>query len=114
MRTISLTNYKQKIIEKKSINFSENEILDLKKKYYDQHIQNTKINYINKRLDIFAKSHNVKIIDHSKLLCSDSKNTCNFLIGGIKDEMFSDYGRFSVNGLKVIGEKFNKIGIFND
>ena len=114
IRRVSLTNYKQLVIEKKSTNFSENEILDLKRKYFNQYIQNTEINYINKKLDIFAKSHNIKIIDQSKLLCSDTKKTCNFLIKGIKDEMFRDYGRFSVNGLKVMGEKFNKIGIFND
>ena len=114
IRRVSLTNYKKQIIEKKSTNFSENEIFDLKRKYYDQYIQNTEINYINKKLDILAKSHNIKIIDHSKLLCSDTKKTCNFLIKEIKDEMFRDYGRFSKNGLKIMGEKFNKIGIFND
>ena len=103
LRKIELTNYKRKIVSIGSTALGDKDILDLKKKYYYDYINNKKIIKINNELEKITKSNNIEYVDFVKLICDHSNETCNFRLDDSKDELFRDYGRFSYRGLIYLG-----------
>lgn len=103
LKKIFLTNYKKKIIEKKSTDLSEKEVLNLKKIYFKQYIENKDLIKTNLFLENFAKMQNIKLVKPSEYFCMVDKKQCNFRSETTKDELYMDYGRYSLTGLKILG-----------
>ena len=104
LKKILLTNYKKKIIEKKSTAFSENEVLNLKKIYFKQYTENKDLIKKNLFLENFARMQNIKLIKSSEYFCVVDKKQCNFRSEINKDELYMDYGRYSLTGLKILSD----------
>lgn len=105
------TNYKKLVFDNKSSFFDKEELLNMKKEYFKQLENNSFVNSINKKIEQISINNDIKLIDNSKLICNFNNKTCDFLIDGTNIEIFRDYGRFSIEGLKFIGNKYIKDGI---
>ena len=103
---IYLTNYKKKLIEKGTINLSNTELINLEKEYYSQYENNRDIIQTNQKLKNISKKNNIKFIDLTSMVCDKDKKVCKFRSNKNKDEIFRDYGRFSMTGLSYFGNKF--------
>lgn len=110
LRKIELTNYKKTLVSSQSTEISDRDIFSLKKKYYNDHINNTRLSKINKKLSNISNLHNIEFIDMSKFTCDHKKKLCDFRIETSKDEIFRDYGRYSYNGLKFMGQVMHEKG----
>ena len=110
---IYFTNYKKKILEKGKTNLSNDEITELQKKYYYQYNENKEIINTSNKLNLISKNNNVKFIDLISLVCDHETYLCNFRSEKNKDELFRDYGRFSVSGLAYFAKKFSEIKLLN-
>ena len=103
---IYLTNYKKKLIEKGTTNFSNTQLLNLEKVYYSQYENNKDIIEINKKLKDITRKNNIKFVDLTSMICNKDKKVCKFRSNKNKDEIFRDYGRFSITGLSYFGNRF--------
>tara|TARA_E500000178_G_scaffold220054_1_gene217146 strand:- start:2228 stop:4150 length:1923 start_codon:yes stop_codon:yes gene_type:complete len=104
LRNVYLTNYKKKLIDKKSSDLSEDEIKSLRRKYYLDYKENKWLININKKLKEISIESDIEYLEFSDLICDHKTQSCNFRLEKSKDEIFRDYGRFSHKGLKYIGE----------
>ena len=104
LKKILLTNYKKKIIEKKSTALSDNEVLNLKKIYFKQYTENKDLIKKNLFLENFARMQNIKLVKSSEYFCVVDKKQCNFRSEINKDELYIDYGRYSLTGLKILSD----------
>ena len=111
---VNLTNYGQKLLETKSANFSSEEILVLKMKYFDQYSKNYKLVNVNKKIKDIAENHSIKLFDKTKFICDDSQKTCSFRMNTNNDEIYRDNSRFSLSGIKILGDYFFKIKLFKN
>ena len=103
---IYLTNYKKKLIENGTTNLSNKELINLEKEYYFQYENNKDIIETNQKLKNISKKNNIKFIDLTSMVCDKDKKVCKFRSNKNKDEIFRDYGRFSMTGLSYFGNKF--------
>ena len=103
---IYLTNYKKKLIEKGTVNLSDTELKNLEKVYYTQYKNNRDIIETNQKLKNISKKNNIKFIDLTSMVCDKDKKVCKFRSNKNKDEIFRDYGRFSITGLSYFGNRF--------
>lgn len=111
LRRNYFTTYKKLVFENKSSFFDKEELLNMKKEYFQQQENNTFVNSINKEIEKISKINEIKLIDNPKLFCNPNYKTCDFLINNTNIEFFRDYGRFSIEGLKFIGSKYIEEGI---
>lgn len=105
---IYLTNYKKKLIQEGTTNLSTTELLNLEKEYYSQYKNNKNIIETNKKLKDISKKNNIRFVDLISIICDKDKKVCKFRSNKNKDEIFRDYGRFSMTGLSYFGNKFYK------
>ncbi len=103
---IYLTNYKKKLIEEGTTNLSNTELLSLEKVYYSQYENNKDIIETNEKLKNISKKNNIKFVDLISIVCDKDKKVCKFRSNKNKDEIFRDYGRFSLTGLSYFGNRF--------
>ena len=94
------------MIEKGTINLSNTELINLEKLYYSQYKNNRDIIETNQKLKNISKKNNIKFIDLTSMVCDKDKKVCKFRSNKNKDEIFRDYGRFSMTGLSYFGNKF--------
>jgi hypothetical protein len=85
----------------------------MKKKYYYQYKENKEIINTSNKLNLISKNNNVKFIDLISLVCDHEKYLCNFRLEKNKDELFRDYGRFSISGLAYFANKFSEIKLLS-
>ena len=55
-------------------------------------------------LENFARMQNIKLIKSSEYFCVVDKKQCNFRSEINKDELYIDYGRYSLTGLKILSD----------
>ncbi len=103
---IYLTNYKKKLLEKGTTNLSNSELINLEKVYYTQYKNNREIIETNQKLKNISKRNNIKFVDLTSIICDKDKKVCKFRSNNNKDEIFRDYGRFSITGLSFFGNRF--------
>ena len=85
---------------------SNTELINLEKEYYSQYENNRDIIETNQKLKNISKKNNIKFIDLTSMVCDKDKKVCKFRSNKNKDEIFRDYGRFSITGLSYFGNKF--------
>ena len=113
LKKIFLTNYKKQIIKSNSVNLSLKDETDLKKLYYNQFSNRSDTNKINNDLFKIASFHKVKIINSFEFFCEEFTKECEFRSKENYDELYRDYGRYSITGLKILAQKFSKPDILN-
>ena len=114
LREIKLTNYKRKILSAGTTLISLDEIHSLKKKYYQDYINNKKVMETNKKLEMIVHKNKIKFIDSAKLFCDDREKMCDFRLEDSKDELFRDYGRYSYQGIIYVGNLLFKKNFLAD
>ena len=58
-----------------------------------------------------SKKNNVKFISLRSLICDKKSKTCEFLVKNSNEEIFRDYGRFSIAGISFLNNKLKEIKI---
>ena len=85
---------------------SDKDLINIKKKIFFRLQFNNRIIEINKKLKKCINKNNVKFYDLVSLTCDYSSELCEFRLDKSKDELFRDYGRYSYNAYKYIGQLF--------
>ena len=110
--SLSVSNYKNKLIKKQSADLTNDEIKILEKKYFDDYNKNFKVNMVNKYLKSMSIKHKVNYINISNFFCDKENKRCRFRLES-KDEIYRNYGRLSVGGSKFIGKIIFKNKLFD-
>ena len=88
---------------------NNNEKLDLEKKYYISIKPELKIK--NALIEKIAKDNRVRFLKTKELICSDQKETCEFLTDS-NGKIIFDSSHFTVEGAKYLGNKIEELKWF--
>jgi len=104
---IQLTEYKKIIFDKKTTKLSDIELTNLRKKYYLKLNTQKELIDTNNRLKEISKQNNIKYINAELFFCNHEKKECLVRLDDF-NEIYRDYGRHSMPGLKLMGSMISK------
>ena len=100
-------NYKKIIFDKKTTKLSDIELTNLRKKYYLKLNTQKELINTNNRLKEISKQNNIKFINSELFFCNHEKKECLVRLDDF-NEIYRDYGRHSMPGLKLMGSMISK------